>query len=1189
MKAKYRDFGRRFRSAVETVLQQMSAIDSDELAAGDLFRAAIQVAMRLVTVMFAEARQLLPVHNEIYRENYSLATLGDRARLAVETAPERLELRFHYWPALCALFKLVYEGSVHETMPMRAYGGDLFSPGDEAGPGVSKALAMLEGGRCTPDDRAVASVLDLLEASSEGLDFFAHLDVQAMGSLYENLLDFRASKVGEHQPLVELAIRDRPVVSVAYLENLSDAQLSMLLECQIADLPAARCKKASETDEVEQSEQRLGQLRRRLTDLGFASGIVTTFLPGQLYLVNDSSGRKEGGVYYTPPEITVPMTKTVLEPLCRNEEGRLKAPSELLSLTVCDPAMGSGAFLVAALNLLTAKVVESLRENRCLEKVEGLDVTLVHLDARVTFELPGAPGEASFDRSLVDHVKRYVVERCIHGVDLDPLTVELARLSLWLETMDSRLPFTFLNHKLKQGNSLVGAWYEDLAQYPMAAWARFSSADAGTGGTVARVKSQARTLRQDETSGVLPFAATRKEVGATHRKLARAMERIHRVPIEFPDRKAGLYQSKVLDRAEGRRLKQWLDSWCTLWFASANAVGEAPGPIDWACGETFPAQVTEDTCRQQGFFHWQQEFPDVFTAVRGGFDAVVGNPPWEVLKCEADSVLMAHDGLYRCYPASTRRQLRQRLKKGAGNHAAEYNARVERHRAQNHWFSNVGNKQRPYLFQGGGDFNTFKLFTEQCHALCSTNGRIGLVLPSGFYSDHGAAKLRKMLFETCQVEWIFGFENRKRIFHIDGRQKFCIVTAQKGKTTKEISTAFLQTRADAFADPQPVAVPYPLALVQTLSPADNALLEVRTGEELQVMHKLSKTGTVLKDLCPSRFRYVREFDMSNRRGLMKPVSLLEERGFRRAPVDLWKHGDRWAAPVYQGSMFRQFEPCVGGNSTPISPRYLMLASDFAQTERAVLDFKVAVRRIARNSDKRTLIAAVVPPLPCGDKAPVLHFANDIEALAVTAVLNSFAADFFARRICSGTNFDRHHLFRIPIPPLALEVQEWLGRLCLELNGTHPLFDPLWQRLGWSRPAVVENETRQRAARIETRARIDAVVGALYGLTKQELEVVLVDCHHPADRLQDRTFAGGLDPRGFWREDKDLDPELRLPARCMWYFEQVEAKGLLPFVQETRKNAGSPQAEPCVQPDLPAYLEALESHRRPGQLPLLARG
>lgn len=1188
MKAKHKDFGRRFRNAVETVLEQMSGIDGDDLAPADLLRAAIQVAMRLVTVMFAEARQLLPVDNEIYNENYSLAALGDRARLAVETDPERLELRFHYWPALCALFKLVYEGSVHETMPMRAYGGDLFSPGDEAGCGVSRALAMLEGGRCTPDDHAVAAVLDLLQASSEGLDFFAQLDVQAMGSLYENLLDFRANRVEQHQPLLELAIRDRPVVSVTHLENLSDAELTTLLQCQKVDLPEVQCRKASETDTVQTPEQRLERLRRRLKKLGFGAGIASTFLPGQLYLTNDSSGRKEGGAYYTPPEITVPMTQAVLEPLCKDEDGRLKTPGELLSLTLCDPAMGSGAFLVAALNLLTAKVVESLRENRCLERLDGLDVTLIHLDPRVTFELPGSPGEALFDRSLEDHVKRYVVERCIHGVDLDPLTVELARLSLWLETMDSRLPFTFLNHKLKQGNSLVGAWYDDLAHYPMASWARFASADTDAEGAVARVKSQARTLRQDETSGVLPFAATRKEVGATHRKLARAMERIHRVPIEFPDRKAGLYQSKVLDRAEGRRLKHWLDSWCTLWFASSSALENAPGPIDWAQGKTFPEQAAKDACRKQGFFHWQQEFPDVFTAARGGFDAVVGNPPWEVLKCEADSVLMAHDGLYRCYPASSRRRLRNQLKKGAGNYAAEYNARAASHRAQNHWFSNVGRKQRPFVFQGGGDFNTFKLFAEQCHALCSTNGRIGLVLPSGFYSDHGAAKLRKMFFEKCQVEWIFGFENRKRIFHIDGRQKFCIVTAQKGKTTQEMSTAFLQTRADAFGNPESVAVPYPIAVVQALSPADNALLEVRTGEELQVMHKLLQTGTVLGDMAPSRCRYVREFDMSNRRGLMKPVALLENKEFRRTPLDLWTDGGTWAAPVYQGSMFRQFQPCAPGPATSISPRYLMLASDFAQQERAVLDYKVAVRRIARNSDKRTLIAAVIPPLPCGDKAPVLHFVSDIEALAVTAVLNSFAADFFARRICSGTNFDRHHLFRLPIPPLALAVQEWLARLCLEMNGLHPLFDPLWHRLGWSRPAVAADPARRRAMRIETRARIDAVVGALYGLTRQEMNIVLVDCHHPADRLQDRTFAGGLDPRGFWREDKDLAPGQRLPARCMWYFEQVLAKGLFPFVKEPREEVGSPRAEPRVRSDLADYLARLESHRRLGQQGQLAR-
>ena len=1180
-----RNFGRRFRMAVEMLLGQAASIEDPDLAPEHLFRACIRMAMRMVTIMFAEARGLLPLENEVYRNNYSLATAGDRLEQAEERAPEQLAGRYHEWPAVCALFRLVYEGSAHEAMPLRAYGSDLFAPGNPAGDGARKALALLEEGGCTPDDRCMAGMLSLLQASTGGLAFYRKMDIRTMGSLYENLLDFGACRVQNDQPLVELAISQRPLVAVARLEKLSDQALVRLMTSAGLEAADVDLNDASPPDGAVSPEQRVDRFRRRLGALGFENGVKEAFLPGQLYLANDNSGRKEGGVYYTPVAITLPMVVRVLEPLCRTDEGTLKTPDQLLSLTVCDPAMGSGAFLVGALSYLTSQVVKALRIHGCLEVLDKLDLTVVHLDNQVSFELPGTPGDEAFEMALEGHVKRHVVERCIHGVDVDPLTVELARMSLWLETMDSRLPFTFLNHKLKQGNSLVGAWYDDLRRYPMEAWARFDQCRRKTAQAANRVKSQARTLEQGRTSGVLPFAAAKKEVGATHRKLARAMEKIHRVPIEFPDRKADLYQAQVLDRPEGRQLKQLLDSWCALWFMPPDAADRAPGPMDCAEGRTLAPEVVNEVRRQEGFFHWQLEFPEVFSPSRGGFDAVVGNPPWEVLKCDADGILRKEDGLFGCYPASVRRKLKAGLERGQEGNAAVFQALVERHGAQSHWFSAVGTGWRPYIRQGSGDFNTYKLFAEQCHALCREQGRIGLVVPSGFYSDHGAGRLRELFLRECRLEWIFGFENRRRIFNIDGRQKFCLVLAQKGAVSDEVQTAFLQTGADAFETAESRAVPYPVSLLRTLSPREGAFLEVGSREELSILSGMLEAGTPLGDLSPASLRYVREFDMSNSKGLMVPVARLERQGFERSSADLWEKDGELALPVYQGAMFQQFEPCAGASPGRIEPRFLMRARDFAANPSAVLDYKVVVRRIARNSDRRTLIACPIPPLPCGDKAAVLAFDDPVRALAVCAVLNSFAADFFARRICSGTNFDRHHLFRMPVPPTDDRTTRWLAAMSLELSARHPLFDPLWGKLGWHKPAAPDKPDRLRRHRIELRSLLDAMIAHLFHLSNAQMEEILKDCHHPVERLKDKSLRSGLDPRGFWRQDADLEPRLRLPARTMHWFGVARREGPDALVDLIPTATIPTTTSPCIE-DRDGLVRRLEALRDETKPPLL---
>jgi len=208
-----------------------------------------------------------------------------------------------------------------------------------------------------------------------------------------------------------------------------------------------------------------------------ASGLVADLkLPGELFLVRWGGTRKGAGTFYTRPQLTVPTVRRTLEPLlyrtCEGEDlqKKIRPPEVLLALKVCDPAMGSGSFLVAALRVLTAAVVESLHLHGRIERVNGR--TLVHCEL-----LPEADRELpteGFEERLEAIVRRGVVEHCLYGVDIDPLAVELARVALWVETLDRDLPFTFLDHKLRCGDSLVGTWLDRFRDFPLLCFDRQS-------------------------------------------------------------------------------------------------------------------------------------------------------------------------------------------------------------------------------------------------------------------------------------------------------------------------------------------------------------------------------------------------------------------------------------------------------------------------------------------------------------------------------------------------------------------------------------------------------------------------------------------------------------------------------------------------------------------------------------------
>ena len=502
-----------------------------EHEATHIYTAACHFVMRLVVVHFAEARELLPVDSPIYHHAYGLRGLLE----ALERAGlDRRRARSAAWPRLLALFRLLHRGSLHPQILVPGYGGDLFRSGDATGDGVQRALAILESIAEPPDDETVYRMLVLLtrttERVREGATFrtvaapvdFTELTSEYIGILYEGLLDYELHRVGA-EPIVFLGLGDQPALPLDRLERMTDKQLAALVEkAKVKDSAAVADDDddaeeeteeekppneadapeivESEADEVTPPEEfvlddaRVAARARALAwaeRAAFAGKLVRTprgkkgkddpvwkaevtrkaetliadlKLPGELYLVRWGGTRKGAGTFYTRPQLTLPTVRRTLEPLMTGSNGKVRPPEELLALKVCDPAMGSGSFLVAALRLLTEAIVTSLHVHGRIRR----NGELVRLECE---SLPD--GDRDQPEERVDAiVRRAVVEHCLYGVDIDALAVELARVSLWVETLDRRLPFTFLDHKLRCGDALVGTWLDRFRDYPLFAWWR---------------------------------------------------------------------------------------------------------------------------------------------------------------------------------------------------------------------------------------------------------------------------------------------------------------------------------------------------------------------------------------------------------------------------------------------------------------------------------------------------------------------------------------------------------------------------------------------------------------------------------------------------------------------------------------------------------------------------------------------
>ncbi len=623
---------------------------------------ALTVIYRVLFLLFAEARGLVPDWHPVYRESYTIESL----RPIVESGGRGAGL----WHALQAIARLAHRGCKAGTLTVVPFNGRLFSP---AAAPLAESLAV--------DDRTVRDVLLAVTTDRAGdrraRISYADLGVEQLGAVYEHVLDAAS-----------------PPSAPSALSPLQH------------DAPATR---------------------------------------------------KSSGTFYTPRSITEYLVRRTLAPLVRG-----RSPDAILALRVVDPAMGSGAFLVAACRYLAAAFEEALIAEGTVARG---DVT--------------AADRSSF--------RRTVAARCLYGVDLNPTAVQLARLSLWLCTLAADRPLTFLDHHLRAGNSVAGARMEDMARQP-----------PGRG-------------RRRPTSALSLFDRHALAPG-----IRESVER--RVEIaRQPDDSAAIVRRKerLIDALNGDRgpLASWrlvADAWCAAWFWPEDV--PRVGPREWPSLSAaiqgrpsgLPGRVvrqwldaTHTAAARERFFHWELEFPEVFfddhgiARDAGGFDAVIGNPPWTAARA-----LTAFARESGCYP-----------------------------------------------LQSDGHANLYQLFAERMLQIVSRGGRVGMLVPGGLLADHGCARLREALFDGCTIDGVIGFDNSEGIFPIHRGTRFTLLTATRGGSTTELATK-TGLRSPAELDDVPDEGPaggevrVPLVLVRRFSGPGLAVPELRADIDRTIVAKI---------------------------------------------------------------------------------------------------------------------------------------------------------------------------------------------------------------------------------------------------------------------------------------------------------------------------------------------------------------
>lgn len=808
---------------------------------------------------------------------------------------------------------------------------------------------------------------------------------------------------------------------------------------------------------------------------------IQNYKKGQIYLKNTSNSRKSTASFYTPESITKFLCQEALQESIKTTLN----DKNILRFKILDNACGSGHFLIESLNAITKIVLESF------DSFPSFKTLYEREKDNITQNITEYIKDYQIDES--DIIKRLLLKRVIFGVDVNPFSIELSKLSLWIDSFIFGTPLSFLEHHIKCGNALIGTSIADFKQNTLA-------------------KSKGLFLQDLDSK----FNAL-QEVFYKLDSIKDSTE------IDIKESKR-LYQDEILPTLT--KLNLYLNYQNTKHFIKDPQERQSLLALQQAGLESLEQNkkakdLIESYAKTYRFFNYEIEFPEIVNGgVFVGFDIIIGNPPWDKTKFSDSDFFPQFISNYRTLSKSKKEEIKTNLL------AKPYiKAQYEREKTFIQSVNDYYKESYP-LNSGSGDGNLFRFFVEKNLHLLAKNATLNYVLPSALMLEEGSLSLRKEILEHKRLNFFYSFENREGIFNdVHRSYKFALMQVQntQADSTHKIKTMFYKTNIDSVYDTNNI-IETSLEEIAILSPSQIALQEVRDKKDLEI---LAKCYARFKPLSLEWLDFRRELDMTNDKKIF---------------IESFSEG---LLPLYEGKMIHQFnaefsEPSYFLDSTSFDKRLrskeihrlkqdlginskeyenILKTLSNSQSVEVLEDslicydrefFRLGFRDIASDTNERTAIFCLLPKnVGFGHSMfaniPKRYIIDSHGAIAIQSVshkrllfalgiFNSLVVDYIARGMVQ-IHLSKTYIVRIPLPQPSDEELEskqdyvYIYKNALILQLYHDKagdFEDLQKEFGIDKGQIPSTQK----AYDTLRAKLDIHIAKLYGLSKEEFCAML---------------------------------------------------------------------------------------------------
>ena len=939
---------------------------------------SLKIMYRIWFLAYAEARDLLPIKDDKYQP-ISLQSIRNHLD-SYDSVPDGTSC----WKSLLKLFQGIKKGNVEHNLPQ--YNGNLFK---------NSSIDQIS----IKNKFIVHALHELLESDGQAIDY-ANLGVRHLGNIFENLMEF----------------------------GVKQAEKDIML---LVDKNGVK--------EVATKQQSSYSYKKNDLYLASKRGIAE---------------KKITASYYTPDKIVEFLVERGLRPILDEREalinddlkGYKKNKSDknlqicmnrLLDIQVLDPAMGSGHFLVEALNKITAwatRILKTHPSHPLLDEIESDREYVIAEQKRKKITI----NENQLTHDVL--LKRKIMKRCIFGVDLNPMAVELTKLSLWLDSFAIGVPLTYMDHHIKLGDSTIGMFLDDLKNKEMHTlddWSPGTKSNETICDVISNSDITVEQIRHSEDK----YNEHIKSLEPTKRVLD------------------ALTTSKITPSILPKKSKNE--------FIHKFGKSSKNEPKEFTDARDLINKLEE----KHQFFHWELEMMDAFTDSRSGFDVIIGNPPWEKMKPNNDEFFTPYDPTFKSLKPNTKKK--QRMEKLLQN--LDIKKEYERYRTQineKNAFCTI------HKLQGVGDKDLWMLIFERALNLVAKNGIISMVVPSQILTNIGAGEMRKQILEK-DILSLYVFENRKKIFQIHSSYRFVLLSFCNRKGEDEFPVGFYLHDVKSLDDTSKEKEKFSVLSKKTI-------------------HDLSPTEYVIPEIVDQKLDLLKKIFQNNPlgEGLESGWNIKLSSGFHKTNDANLFNDDNEDWPVFEGRNIHQY---IHDWSRPEFTTRKKEGLERESTKKVYVNrhkeihdcFRLMFRDTSGPTNMRTVISTIIPPHTFHTyslRSIVLYQNNKIitnsdydkKISYLCGVFNSLVFDFTAR-----TKIQLHLstiLKSLPVPNSSHE-----DRIS-ELSGMLVMGDSKFEEFAES--LRIKNNRLTPAQRIEVTAEMDALVAHSYNLTKEEYMTII---------------------------------------------------------------------------------------------------